>query len=59
MTVAELFKKRKHPNKIIYDFIVYTYKEGEYLDKYGKPLEIKGTFKDLTVEDSVFTLEGE
>ena len=57
MTVAELFKKRKHPNKIIYDFIVYTYKEGEYLDKFNKPLEVKGTFKELAGSDCVYTVE--
>lgn len=59
MTLSELLRKKKKPNRIIYDFIVYKLKDGEYWDKFGKPLQIKGTFKELTTEDSVYTLEGE
>lgn len=59
MTLSELLRKKKKPNRIIYDFIVYKLKDGEYWDKFGKPLQIKGTYKELTTAESVYVVEGE
>jgi len=46
--LLNLIKKGQAPHKIIYDYTVFEYKEGRYLDRFGKPWTLdQSVGKDL------------
>lgn len=60
ITFRELLNKIKGgrtPKRIIYDNIVYTYKAGQYLDKFCEPLNIEMTMQEAVFKKQIEVIE--
>lgn len=51
--LLNLIKKGQAPQKIIYDYIVYEYKDGKYYDRFGHPWTIGTVGKWLATEKNI------